>query len=296
MAYKKKSSFSKSSKFSSKFSKYKNTAKKMFTKSYKQETPYITFEKRVEKVIAKQIENKISVSSKFSDNLVNYSATDPIWFYANYNNFFNLSQGVDQGQRVGNQIKLKRWVIKGFITPDQNTPIGLVPTPYQVNGFQGYVRIMLMKRRDNAAITNLLPALLQNGNSSIAPYGTQFDRLYPINRDLYKVYWERTFKMGNAGPNPTIGSPTVANYYPLQPNNDFKMVETFGIDVCKYIGKDAKITYNDNSSTAVTPSFLNNITLVAYWSPFTGDLQPSTVNNKIWYKINMVSYFEYEDA
>jgi len=155
---------------------------------------------------------------------------------------------------------------------------------------------MLLKRRDNAAVTNLLPGLLQNGNSSIAPYGTQFDRLYPINRDLYKVFWERTFKMGNAGANPTIGSPTIATYYPVQGNNDFKMVESFGLDVCKYIGKDAKITYNDNSNVAITPAFLNNITLAAYWSPFTGDLAPSTVNNNIWFKINLVSYFEYEDA
>jgi len=235
--------------------------------------------------------------TEFTSNLVNYSATDPIWFYANYNNFFNLSEGVQQGQRVGNQIKLKRWIIKGFITPDQNTPIGLTTSPYQVNGFQGYVRLMLLKRRDNATVSNLLPNLLQNGNSSLAPYGTQFDRLYPINTDLYKIFWQTTYKMGNAAANPSIGSnPTLSNYYPVQANNDFKMVESFGIDVCKYIGKDAKITFNDNSTTAITPAFLNNITLCAYWSPFTGDLAPSTVNNKCWYKINLLSYFEYEDA
>jgi len=293
MAYKKKSSFSKSSKFS----KFKNTAKRMFTKSYKQETPYITFEKRVQKVISKSIENKISASSKFSGNLVNYTATDPIWFYANYNRFFDLSSGVDQGKRVGNQIKLKRWIIKGFVTPDQGTPIGLTTAPYQVNGFQGFVRLMLLKRRDNSTVGHNLNNLLQNGNSSLAPYGTQFDRLYPINKDIYKVFWERTFKLGNAAANPSIGSnPSLANYYPTQANNDFKMVESFGIDVCKYIGKDAKITYNDNSIEAITPSFLNNITVAAYWSPFTGDLEQSVTFTKCWYKIDMVSYFEYEDA
>jgi len=289
MAYKKKSSFSKVSKYVKKGSKSKS--------AMTPRTATETIKKYVKMQIAKQIENKVSTSSKFTGNLVDYTATDPIWFYANYNNFFDLSEGVAQGQRVGNQIRLKRWIIKGFVTPDQNTPIGLETTPYQINGFQGFVRLMLLKRRDNTAVGHYLNNLLQNGNSSIAPYGTQFDRLYPINKDLYKVFWERTFKVGNAAANPSIGSsPTLANYYPLQANNDFKMVESFGLDVCQYIGKDAKITYNDNSITAITPSFLNNITLAAYWSPFTGDLSDSVTYYKCWYKIDLLSYFEYEDA
>jgi len=291
MAYKKKSSFSK-------VSKYSKSGGKKTTQSMTPRTATQTIKKYVKQAIAKQIENKISASSQFTGNLVNYSATDPTWFYANYNSFFNLSEGVQQGQRVGNQIRLKRWIIKGFITPDIATPIPLIPSPYQVNSFQGYVRLMLLKKRDNSTVSNLLSNLLQNGNSSVAPYGTQFDRLFPINTDLYKVFWQQTYKMGNAAANASLtsGTTTLANYYPIQSNNDFKMVESFGIDVCKYIGKDAKITFNDNSTQAITPAFLNNITLCAYWSPFTGDLLPSTVNNKCWYKINLLSYFEYEDA
>ena len=286
MAYKKKSSFSKSSK---KYSKSSKSPKTLMTPR----TATQTIKKYVKLQIAKQIENKCSVSNKFEMPVMKWIATDPEFFNANYQNFFNLSQGVDQGQRVGNTIRLKRWVIKGFVTPTNALPAQTNNTPFDPASFQGQVRLMLVRKRNNAPLDPALSQLLQNGNSAVNPLGTQFDKLYPINKDQYKVFWERIFKVGPAGANPTAAG---LQYYPFQANNDFKMTESFGLDVTQYIGKDAKITYNDGTTQSVLPGYMNNLTMIAYWSPFTANCTQSTVNYLSWYKISMVSYFEYEDA
>jgi len=268
-------------------------------KNYKKKAAPQTFVKRVQAIVSGNIENKMSISSKFERPVTKWIATDPEHFLAAYNNFFNMSQGTDQAQRVGNQIKLKRWIIKGFVTPSQSLSPGLDTTPYDIHGFIGTVKIMLLKTRNNQPISTDLTRLLQNGATAVPPLGSQFDVLYPVNKDLYKVYWTRTFKCGSAAANPTIlgsGASLIANYYPIQANNDYKMQHSFGLDVCKYIGKDAKITFNDGTTQAILPASMNNITLVAFWSPFTGDLTQSSTKNLTFYKISILTHFEYEDC
>nr|WAE42929.1 MAG: capsid protein [Cressdnaviricota sp.] len=262
-------------------------------KMYKKKMYPTTLAKRVNAIIARNVENKMSVSSSFENPVMTWIATDPVYFLASYNNFFNMAQGTAQNQRVGNQIRLKRWIVKGFVTPCQSTGVGPDPQPYDLNGFTGTVKLMLLKTRNDQGITSDLTRLLQSGATAISPTGTQFDILYPINKDLYKVYWTRTFKCGCST---STATNSTTDFLTILPNNDYKMQHSFGLDICKYIGMNAKITYNDSTSQAILPASMNNICIVAIWSPFTGDMTQSSYNYQTFFKVSMVSHFEYEDA
>jgi len=67
--------------------------------------------------IAKNVENKVSSNWDPSGNVAIYSGGGPHvfdWLVFNTweTNLFNISQGTGQGDRIGNRIKLKRWVSK----------------------------------------------------------------------------------------------------------------------------------------------------------------------------------------
>jgi len=288
MAYKKKSSFSK-------VSKYSKSGGKKTTNTMTPRTATQTIKKYVKSQIARQIENKCSQSYILDGDVMQYNATDPVFYNYHFgSNIFSLTQGVQQGMRVGDSVKLKRWIIKGFITPNDAILPGTTPTPYDPKGFQGTVKLMLLKTRNNIQIDNALSQLLQNGNSSVNPLGKQSDKLMPINTDKYKIYWSREFKMAAANNNAPIAS--YANYYPVMPNNDFKLCQSFGFNVLDYIGKDAKITFNDSTTAGILPGHMANLSLAAYWSPFTGDMTQNSTNYRTFYKISVITYYEYEDA
>jgi len=285
---KKKSNFSKVSKIS-------KSGDKKQEQTMTPRTATQTIKKYVKQAIAKNIENKISQSYQLDGDVMQYNATDPVFYNYHFgSNIFSLTQGTAQGQRVGDSVKLKRWIIKGFITPNEAILPGSTPTPYDPKGFQGIVKIMLLKTRNNIQVDNALSQLLQNGNSSVNPLGKQTDKLMPINTDKYKIYWSKYFKVGAADMNAPI--PNYQNYYPVMPNNDFRMCVSFGFNVLDYVGKDAKITFNDTSTTPILPGHMSNLSLAAFWSPFTGDMTQNSTNYRTFYKISTITYYEYEDA
>lgn len=264
----------------------------------KKAAPRQSFAKRVNALISAKIENKISAS--YIDNRpINFWPSGvPTWFDTNYTtlNFFNLAQGVGQGDRVGNTIKLKRWVIKGLINPSLGRPpvdpaAANVFHPYS---YQGTATVMLIKLRNGLPIPVGVPKLWQDGNIALDPLGTQYDKLQPVNKDLYKVYWRKSFKLGCS--NTATNSQATATNWPLFANNDYKVSATFGLDVCKYIGRNAKITYEDAQPTACVPSTFDNLSLICVWSPLTQNLYADPDAPYTWYSIATTSYFEYEDA
>jgi len=268
-------------------------------KNNSQKTPRQSFAKRVNALISAKIENKISASQQ-DDRPISYwpSGTNPLWFDHNFTtlNFFNLAQGVGQGDRIGNTIKLKRWVIKGLLQPSFTRP---PVDPYQANvfdpvTFQGTATVYLVKFRNGLPIPAGIPKLFQDGNTAIDPLGYATDKLQPINKDIYKVYWSKRFKMGCS--NTAVNSSGTAQNMPLFANNDYKLTASFGLDVCKYVGRNAKITYEDGSSVACLPSTLENLSLVCVWSPVSGIMAMDADHPYNWTYCAMTSYFEYEDA
>ena len=258
-----------------------------------------TLVQRIQRVISANVENKYTTSKTYIAPVcvVNEDVPDPNYldFYtwapgsgAANSQMFNISQGTAQNQRVGNTIKLKRWIIKGLIQPGVDTILD--PTLAITNSDVGYVEVFFGRLLNNSsAINTELVDLYQNGATAITPDGLADTILWPINKDKYKIYWRKRFKMGALIPQTPPNINTA--------NNDFSLARTFGFDVTKYILKNKHIKYED-ASVAPNDDYVSNLTLFAVFYPVVGSLNVPAEADKTpsYYSLNVQSYAEYEDA
>jgi len=286
----------------------KSTTPRKYTrprKNYRKKSK-VTFAQKVKSIISANTENKFTATLTYQDGVARVTRAASVDTYKFYNwspgadstgsRLFNLAWGSGEGSRVGNTIKLKRWIIKGIIQPSVST-VDTLP-----NSFVGYVDIYFGRLLKNtSAVSNTLDKLYQNGNSSTSPQCISTDMLNPLNKDHYKVYYHRRFKMGAASdPDTYSGTASTAQQHPA--SNDFKLSQTFGFDVCKYILKDKHLKYDD--ATNVSPyeppnnADVANLTLWATFTPQTGQASGTgtTGTYRSLYSIDALTYAEYEDA
>lgn len=147
----------------------------------------------------------------------------------------NIIQGVAENQRIGNKIKLTYGSCK------------LIMSPRSAANPQIVRLVCFYDKR--SPTTTPTPFALGDFFEANAVGGTGFsgglDDIYnEINRDIYRVFWERTYKIGFADySGSAVGDPA----YAYQTNNDFKMFvkKTFGLS--KTCVKSLK--YNDSATT-----------------------------------------------
>lgn len=270
-------------------------------KNYRKKMPMVSFAKRVQKVIAGNVENKYTSTITNSNpiSLVQQGTLDQYFFYVwapgqnvSGSQLFNLLSGTYQNNRIGNTIKLKRWIIKGIIEPVT------VDAEQMLGGMTGYVDIYFGRYKSNLAPVDIaLPKLYQNGGTTKSPTCSSTDQLECLNTDNYKVYYYRRFKMGAQFQELTSTVPGLV----APANNDFKLSQTFGFDVCKYVMKNKHLKYDDTSVASPSPPpndpDVQNLTLWATFSPWTKQALPQgTGSFKTLYHIHALSYAEYEDA
>lgn len=295
-------------------------------RNYRKKMPMVSFAKKVNQIIARNVENKYSDTILYkAPVMTNVTDTDSggsvtfnsMYFYTwapgnNTNGMTTISQGSAVNQRNGNKIKIKRWIIKGIIQPNDAfdnaptppaTPLG---TGRLINTLTGYVDIYFGKLTLNTTfVPNTLQSFLQSGATDITPSGNVQEQLYNINRDLYKIYYHKRFKMGatsgtllggNIGQSTPLLGPSLAQ------SNDFDLTRSFGFDVTKYVLKNHSLKYDEISTIAMSAD-MENLTLFAVFHPAVGSVSPTTPtvanasqNSKSFYEINAMSYFEYEDA
>jgi len=254
-----------------------------------------TLVQRVQRIISQNVENKYTESVTRILPIMTLANGTPNFFqFATWapggnaagSQLFHITQGTQQNQRVGNTIKIKRWVIKGLIQP--NVEIFNENPAVLANTNVGYVDIFFGRLNNNlTAIDNQLIQLYQDGNTAQTPYGLASTIMYPINKDRYKIYWRKRFKMGALFPDPAA---------PNQTNNDFSLTRTFGFDVTKYILKNKHLKYQD---AEVTPNddMVENLTVFAVFYPAVGNISINqTTGLGSYYTVNYQTYAEYEDA
>jgi len=247
--------------------------------------PKQTFAQKVNQIISRNVENKMTASYSNTSAICSVATlANPVWYLQKDWNtkVFTIAQGVQEAQRIGNQIRLKKWVIRGLIHPASNT------SNIVQNTSQGYVDIYFGRLNTNGELSSSLPNLLDNGNTSEAPSGTMTQIFRRVNKDEYKIYYHKRFKVAPA--NSVSGLQTTIN-------NDFGLVKTFGFDVCKHICKSAVIKYNDNDNDP-NNDMIRRLALWATWTPAIGDMGTNsnvqTLNH--YYNISIQSYADYEDA
>jgi len=151
---------------------------------------------------------------------------------------FQIPQGTGQGQRIGNQIKVKKMILKVILQANPyNLTTNPTPQPFQC-------RMILMKDKlgPTSTPTNLTTELFNSSSTSIGPTNDLVDMLLPINKDRYQIYFDEVIKVG---PQFYTGSGQNANYGSGS-NNDFLLNPLIEVDCTKFI--PSKVQFDDTSS------------------------------------------------
>jgi len=211
--------------------------------------PKATFAKRVKTVISRMTENK---TQNFRGTLTCFPYTNVNWVTSVIpmtpdNLFLNITQGVGQGQRVGNSISVKSLKLSGVLRP---LPYSATtnPTPCPL-----YVKFFFLTKKELPTDINVsLSDLFQYGNSSEGPGDSSeirnMNRM--INTDSWTVHTTRTYKLGYGNYGGT-GSDIAAQ---TNTNNDFKMNHFVNVDLTKYCVKNIK--FNDNNADPTTRNII----------------------------------------
>lgn len=278
----------------SQFSKYKAKAKRFMAKSYKQETPYISFEKRVQKVIRANVEDKISTTYTerlpvATWNAITGNATPVWWNFRDLgNNVLTLSQNAEQNGRIGNKVMLKHLYLNMLITPHQggDTKMDL----YLTNTQMGYCTVYIGRQRDYQLVPTQLDNFFQLGASATTPNGAYTQLMFGENRDRYQILFKRTFKCGPAQGKGVAG--IESNF--VTSNNDFKVNHILKLDLAKYI-KNKNIKYNDGDNRP-TNAEANSLCVWAIWTPYQGSMLAGAAYTTSYFDINSSAWMVYEDA
>lgn len=256
-------------------------------KNYRKKMPMVSFAQKVNQIVARNVENKMTQSYTETSTICtrNTAATNVYdWFLVKDWNvkLFTISQGATVQQRIGNQIKLKRWVIKGLISPVVGGPVSTTLG----NTSQGYVNVYFGRLISNGEVSTTLPSFYDNGSTSAAPTGAMSQIFKTVNKDEYKVYYRKTFKLS---PHTSVGGQITTI------NNDFSLVRTFGFDVTRFICKNAIIKYNDSDNDP-NNGMIRQLAIWATWQPAVGDMSIGSFGYTHYYNITLQSFAEYEDA
>lgn len=200
--------------------------------------------KTVRRIIQQQAEKKRVQFTQEDKLLYAYNSASwgaSIFPVTPYGASLTVNQGVGDGSRVGNRIKLAKLRFKGMVVPTgYNATTNPNPVPV-------VVKMWLLYDKENPNIISVPGSdFLQNGNSSSPLSGTIPDAFATVNSDRWVVKAEKTFKLGFAAYGGTGTQPA----FQSTTNNDFKLMHEFDMDVLPLVPKT--VVYDDNTSIPET--------------------------------------------
>lgn len=158
---------------------------------------------------------------------------------------FAIPQGVQDSQRIGSQIRVKKVMLKAnFIpTPVQDPPFtNTIPKPQIVKVYFGYAKSQLGISRGELPSAAL--DFFKVGGNNAPPVGDVRDLNKMINNDLYTIVKRsRNIKVGNS------------RYFQSQladqdfNNNDFPLFQSYSCDLTKFYHKNQKFNETDAGSS-----------------------------------------------
>jgi len=236
----------------------------------------LAVKKYVNRTIHMNIENKqvqSQVSSTFG-NVVNDAVLNvrPLTPYPGY---IQISQGVTQNGRTGNEVKVRKALLKYVLYPFKYGESNNTLVPVEVQLFIGFVK--------NSS--GLLPntgdfnALYQYNNTTNPIFGDLFDLNQKFNTDYWviKKYWRH--KLGYSTIIASDAEPA-AKPWASYANNDFKLNVVKTLDITKIYPKTLK--FNDISDTLQGQGlFFFYQAVAADGSILAGSQTPAVINWQI---------------
>lgn len=191
--------------------------------------------KQIKQEIMKEIHKEVETKTAFPASANNveiqpYGVANPhgstvIDFSPLWN---SIIQGVQNGQRVGDKIRVQSLKYRGFVNFDSSNANN---ENYLKNPL--YLKMIILRRKDSQTNpcfygTTGINDLFMNGPTTTSPQNLPSDMWRYLNKDTYRIYKTKMFKLGPAA---TSNTPSDSNQY----NNDFKLSQKFSIDLSKHI-------------------------------------------------------------
>jgi len=183
--------------------------------------------------------------------------------------YWSIPQGVQQGNRVGNQIKTRKVFLSYVLRPTPyDATNNALPQPTEVQLLLGYV-----KNTPSFAPAALdISQLFQSGSTVAAPVGNLRDLISVINTDYWTIKKRWIHKIGNAAYDGT-GKQAGAQSFT---NNDFKLNVVKRIDITKMV--PATYQFNDSSISPTSKNlFLMYQAVASSGGTFTATVLPTNI-------------------
>lgn len=151
-----------------------------------------------------------------------------------------ITQGTNNSQRIGNQVRTKKLTFRLIVTPlEYIAGTNENPEPFMFCIYFGYA-----KRQPST--TQLAPFndFFTIGNTDVSPSGNLLDTFHHVNKDKFVIKKKDMFKVGNRAIHTANPVPHIEQNYA---NNDFPLVVKRNYDLTGCIPK--VITYNDQVDT-----------------------------------------------
>lgn len=150
----------------------------------------------------------------------------------------NIGVGTGTGARIGNKIKLKRFMMKAILWPNPGSTTPVFVKMWVISDKFNPTNVDVTQIEDSLDNSQFQPGgtFFENGSQTSGALGNLFDLQMDVNKDRFTVHHTRLFKIGVADGPGTAG------------NNDFKLNHTFSVNLLKYMPKT--VTYQDSMTTA----------------------------------------------
>jgi len=243
----------------------------------------------------KTVTKKVKVIQRVIEDKQAYSASNATFFNSGIDSAAdmlriipNITKGVNDNQRVGDQLSAKSLHLKGFLRFLPQPSSGSVNIPKW-----GHVAIRMMilsmKTAPNydAAILNsgLLNNLLRKGGTTVAFTGAISDLYADINTEVFTKHYNKVFFVNQS----YVMQPTGAGNQSAVALDVSKLVKFFNI---KLNCKNKIWKYDDGTSSGVLPSNYGPF-LCAGYSYMDGS-SPDVLSTNL--QISWDTIFNYEDA
>lgn len=157
-------------------------------------------------------------------------------------NGISIPQGVQDGQRVGQNIRIKKVMLKANFIPVPVTGDNVIPRPQIIKCYFGYVKSQVGVARGELPSSAL--DFFKVGGQNAAPQGDVRDLNKTVNTDLYTIVKKSPhLKVGNS------------RYFQSQladqdfNNSDFSLFKSYSADLTKFYHKNQKFNEQDAGSS-----------------------------------------------
>lgn len=157
-------------------------------------------------------------------------------------NGISIPRGNSNSARIGDEIRIKKVMLKANFLPAPVNGDNIIPKPQIVKLYFGYAKPQLGISRQELPSAAL--DFFKFGGANQAPQGDVRDLNKTINTDLYTIVKKsRNMKIGNSG------------YFQSQladqdfNNNDFNLFQTYTADLTKFYHKVQKFNETDSGSS-----------------------------------------------